>query len=103
MVTYDSQDRTSGKQFCRAGRRAVVKRGERGAQLLEFSLVLLPMVALLGVTLDMAWAIFAQSTLQWAVRNAAHSGSNMAASQLASGACLTGTVKALVQSNALGL
>ena len=44
------------------------KRRQRGVALVEFTLVLLPMMALLMLTIDAAWAIFAKATLQEAAR-----------------------------------
>ena len=48
-----------------------VKRGkgrERGSTLVEFTLTLLPLLALLMLTVDLAWAIFAWASLQEGVR-----------------------------------
>jgi Flp pilus assembly protein TadG len=81
-----------------------LKRGERGSELLEFSLIMLPLFAMIAVTVDMSWAIFAQGSLTWAVRYAVHQGVNYPALlPLANGACLTDTVKSLVQQNSVGL
>ncbi|MBV8829653.1 MAG: pilus assembly protein [Acidobacteriaceae bacterium] len=41
---------------------------ERGSTLIEFTLVLLPTMAILLMIIDLAWALFAQVTLQEAVR-----------------------------------
>jgi Flp pilus assembly protein TadG len=71
--------------------------------LIEFSLVLLPLLMMIGVLLDVSWAIFAESTLQRAVRIGVRDGVTLTAGQMASGACLTDTVKGVVQQNALGL
>jgi Flp pilus assembly protein TadG len=75
----------------------------RGAEPLEFTLVLLPLLAMVTVLLDTSWAIFAKSTLQRAVRIGVRTGITLTASQMATGACLTDTVKSTVQSNAMGL
>jgi Flp pilus assembly protein TadG len=40
----------------------------RGAEPLEFTLVLLPLLAMVTVLLDTSWAVFAKATLQRAVR-----------------------------------
>ncbi|PWU06900.1 MAG: hypothetical protein C5B51_11155 [Terriglobia bacterium] len=61
------------------------------------------MLAMVTVTVDTAWAIFAKSTLQRAVRLAVRTGVTLTATQMAQGACLTDTVKKTVQANALGL
>jgi len=88
--------RKSGRRFRLFGRR-------RGAEPLEFTLVLLPFLAMVTVLLDTSWAVFTKATLQRAVRIGVRSGITLTASQMAQGACLTDTVKSTVQSNALGL
>lgn len=75
----------------------------RGAELLEFSLCFVPLLAMVAVTADAAWAIFAKGTLQRAVRVGVRTGVTLTASQMADGACLTDTVKSAVQANSLGL
>jgi Flp pilus assembly protein TadG len=75
----------------------------RGAEPLEFTLVLLPLLAMVTVLLDTSWAVFAKATLQRAVRIGVRSGITLTSTQMAQGACLTDTVKAIVQSNAIGL
>ena len=44
------------------------KARERGSTLVEFTLTLLPMLALLMLTVDMAWVLFAWASLQESVR-----------------------------------
>ena len=75
----------------------------RGAELLEFTLTLLPLMALLTVTGDVAWSIFVKSCLQRAVRVGVREGVTLTGSQIAAGACLTDTVKGIVQQNSIGL
>ena len=79
----------------RAGRRS-------GAQTIEFTLVLLPLLAMVFVLLDFAWIIFAQATVVRAVRVAVRTGITLTASQMVVSACLTDTVKGIVQANGLG-
>jgi hypothetical protein len=43
-------------------------RSESGSTLIEFSVALLPLMALLLLTVDVAWSIFERATLQHAVR-----------------------------------
>jgi hypothetical protein len=74
----------------------------RGAELIEFTLVLLPLFAMLFVLLDFAWIIFAQATLVRAVRVAVRDGITLTSAQMVNGACLTDTVKGVVQQNGLG-
>ena len=85
-----------------SGRRRRASRS-RGAEPLEFTLVLLPMLAMVTVLLDTSWAVYAKSTLQRAVRIGVRTGITLTASQMATGACLTDTVKSTVQANAMGL
>ena len=54
------------------------------------------------VLLNFAWIIFAQATVVRAVRIAVRAGITLTASQMVSGACLTDTVKGIVQQNGLG-
>ena len=75
----------------------------RGSELLEFTLVFIPLMGFLTITADTAWAIFAKSTLQRAVRIGVRTGVTLTAGQMVGGACLTATVKSVVQQNALGL
>jgi Flp pilus assembly protein TadG len=43
------------------------KQKQRGSEMLEFTLVILPMLAFLFLILDIAWAVYGRSTLQYAV------------------------------------
>ena len=88
--------------FGMSGRRRRAFRS-RGAEPLEFTLVLLPMLAMVTVLLDTSWAVYAKSTLQRAVRIGVRTGITLTASLMAQGACLTDTVKSTVQANAMGL
>src|ERR1035441_6616585 len=44
------------------------KSGRRGVELIEFTLVILPMLAFIFLLIDMSWAIEKRATLQCAVR-----------------------------------
>lgn len=61
------------------------------------------MLAMIFFLLDISWAVYAKSTLQRAVRLGVRSGITLTSTQMASGACLTDTVKSLVQANSSGL
>lgn len=74
-----------------------------GTELIEFSLVLLPLLSLVTVLMGSAWAIFAKSTLQRAVAIGVRSGVTLTNSDMTGGLCLTETVKNIVQANALGM
>jgi Flp pilus assembly protein TadG len=65
--------------------------------------VLLPFLAMVTALVDGSWAVFAKATLQRAVRLGVRTGVTLTSSQMAQGACLTGTVKGVVQANAMGL
>ena len=54
-----------GQQSSKSCRR---RRGERGAELVEFAMVLVPMISLVFLSVDAAWAIYAKASLQEAVR-----------------------------------
>jgi Flp pilus assembly protein TadG len=75
----------------------------KGAEALEFTLVFLPMMAMLLVTANIAWAVFAKAALQRAVRMGVRSGVTLTGAQMTGGGCLTDSVKTVVQQNALGL
>jgi Flp pilus assembly protein TadG len=82
---------------------AAARGSQKGSELLEFVLVLLPFMALVGVLLDVGWAVFVKSSMQRAVRVAVEQGVSLSSSQLAPGACLTDTVKGIVQQNSAGM
>jgi hypothetical protein len=62
-----------------------------------------PFLAMITVLMGISWAIFVKSSMQRAVRVAVDQGVSLTASQLASGACLTDTLKATVQRNSFGM
>ena len=71
---------------------------------MEFTLVLLPLLAMIMVLMDISWAVFVKATLQGAVRNGVRYGITVTGTQAdAAGGCLTDLVKAKVQSQSLGL
>lgn len=72
--------------------------------MIEFTLVFLPMLAMILVLIDISWAVFAKSTLEYAVRTGVRTGITITRTQaMAAGGCLTELVKAKVQANSLGL
>jgi len=75
----------------------------RGAEAIEFTLVLFPLLGFTAVLTDTAWAIFAEGTLQRAVRVGVRVGVTLTSAQMAQGACLTDTVKGIVQQNAANM
>ncbi len=80
-----------------------VRRIRRGSQMVEFTLVLFPLLAFMTVLVDIAWPTIAKATLQRAVREGVRTGITLTANQMTGSACLTDTVKAVVQNNSLGL
>jgi Flp pilus assembly protein TadG len=79
-------------------------KSRRGAEVLEFTFAFLPLMLMIIVLLDASWAIFAKSTLAFAVRSGVRLGITITGTQAtAAGSDLTSMVKARVQSSALGL
>lgn len=77
------------------------RKSERGAELVEFTLVLIPILSLLSVLFIISWVQFARATLARAVRVAAQSGSIATSSDTGTG-CLTAYLKGIVQTNSFG-
>src|ERR1035437_3301400 len=78
------------------------RRRRKGVQLIEFTLVLVPLLSMVFVLADMAWAIFCKATLQRAIREGVRAGITLTATDIVGSACLTDTVKGIVQSKAFG-
>jgi Flp pilus assembly protein TadG len=78
------------------------RRTVKGAELLEFTLALLPLLMMMFVLLDVAWGMYVKSTLLYAVRAGVRKGITITGTQ-ATGSDLTSMVKDAVQANALGL
>jgi Flp pilus assembly protein TadG len=72
---------------------------QRGSELVEFSLTVIPMLAFIFLIIDLSWALFAQVTLQNAVR----AGVRYAITgQTESGKGQDASIKDVVQSSAMG-
>jgi hypothetical protein len=73
---------------------------ESGVVLVEFSLALLPLLALLLLCVDVAWSIFARATLQ----NAAREGTRFAVTGqiLPGNSCLGPSIQQVVAQNSFG-
>lgn len=95
----------SGETASIEARQAKRRRRRRGSELLEFTLVVVPLIAMITVLVDTAWSVFAESTLQRAVRLGVRTGVTLTASspQVTAAGDLTTAVKQEVQNNALGL
>jgi Flp pilus assembly protein TadG len=79
-------------------------KGRRGAELLEFTLALLPLLMMMFLLLDVCWGMFVKGTLAFAVHAGLRQGITITGTQAtAAGSDLTTMVKAAVQQNSLGL
>src|SRR5208283_5373208 len=81
---------------------SIRRKRSSGSQILEFTFCFLPLLAFTTVLLDTAWAVIAKATVQRAVRMAVRTGITLTASQMSGSACLTDTVKGIVQADSLG-
>jgi Flp pilus assembly protein TadG len=81
------------------GRARLRKHRQRGSEMLEFTLVLLPVLAFLTVTLDIAWAVYSRATLQYAVAQGVR---YAVTCQTMTGLKQVDSIKATVQNNAFG-
>lgn len=76
----------------------------KGSEMIEFTLAFLPLIAIMFVLADSAWAIFVKSTLEYAVRAGVRQGITITGTQAtAANSNQTAMVKSIVQQNALGL
>jgi Flp pilus assembly protein TadG len=79
------------------------RKRQRGSELIEMTLALIPYFAILAVLCDASWSIFTKATLQYAVRIGVRKGITITGTQAsAAGETLTQLVKDTVQSSALG-
>jgi len=86
-----------------AGQISSRRRDRRGTELIEFTFVLLPLLSILFLLIDVSWAIFAKSTIIYAVRTSVRYGITITGTQATTaGETLTQMVKDSVQANALG-
>ena len=75
------------------------KRRRRGSEPLEFTLVMLPMLGFLFLTLDVAWAGYTRATLQYAVEQGVR---YAITSQTMTGLGQKDSIRTVVQQNAFG-
>lgn len=78
----------------------MARTGQRGSQVIELGLVLLPLCGFVFLILDVAWALFSKATLQNAVREGVR---YAITSQTQTGLGQDASIKAVVQQNAMGL
>ena len=77
---------------------------QKGSELIEFTLCFLPLLIMVFVLLDAAWAIFSKATLSFAVRMALRTGITITGTQAtAANSDLVAMTKANVQKYSLGL
>src|SRR5437899_1976358 len=104
-VLPDNDQQVSGWKTLLHRRRVVARRGSRrsrrkGAEIVEASLIIVPLFGLIFLSLDLSMVIFVRSTLQHAVREGvryAITGAN------SPGPCHDDSIKTIVKNNALGL
>jgi Flp pilus assembly protein TadG len=102
MVTKQKESPAEPVHIASAASRR--RKGRRGAEVLEFTFAFLPLLAIMFALLDISWAFFAKSTLQYAVRTGVRTGITITGTQAtAAGGCLADMVKATVQRNSLGI
>ncbi len=87
-------------QGLQGAQRGCTRRAQRGAEVIEFGFICLPMLALVLLNVDIGWAILVRSTLQHAVREGVR---YAVTSQTYTGLGQKASVQKVVQDNALGL
>lgn len=75
-------------------------RKQKGAEVLEMGLVLVPMLGFLFLIMDISWAVFAKGTLQYAVREGVR---YAVTSNTATGMGHKDSIKKVVVSNSMGM
>src|SRR5580700_9875055 len=96
MLRINAQSKQKARRNPRARRR-------KGSEMIEFTLVFLPMLMMILVLIDISWAVFVKSSMSFAVREGVRKGITITGTQAtAAGGCLTDMVKTTVQQHALG-
>jgi len=87
------------------GSRSGVGNGRRkGTEIVEFAFAFMPLIVMVLVFLDIAWAVFAKSTLNYAVHAGLRYGITITGTQAtAANSDLAAMTKAVVQRNSIGL
>ena len=81
-------------------RTALARNRETGAELVEFSLVMIPMFGVLFLVIDLSWMLFARSTLQYAVREGVR---YAVTGQTMTGMGQDNSIRTVVQQNSMGI
>jgi len=100
MMQSPDRDGTSKPQPVAPFRRYSRWSPRRGSEVVEFGLVLLPMMGFTFLFLDIAWAVFARGMLQSAVREGVR---YAVTSQVREGMGHVDSIKSVVQANAAGI
>ena len=77
-----------------------LRKNQAGAELIEFSLVMIPLFGLLFLVIDLAWMLFARATLQYAVREGVR---YAVTGQTMTGMGQDASIRSVVQQNSMGL
>lgn len=93
-----ASDSASATPVCR-NRRGGRAYKQRGSQVVEFGLVLVPFCAFIFLLMDLSWAIFVKATMQYAVREGVR---YAVTGQTISGSGQDASIKTTVQQNAMG-
>ena len=73
---------------------------QKGAELVEFTLIMIPMFGILFLTIDLAWMLFARATIQYAVREGCR---YAVTGQSMSGMGQDASIRTVVQQNSMGI
>jgi Flp pilus assembly protein TadG len=73
---------------------------QKGAELVEFSLVAIPLFGILFLVIDLAWMLFARATLQYAVREGVR---YAVTGQTMTGMGQDDSIRSVVQQNSMGI
>lgn len=79
---------------------ARMRNRETGAELVEFSLVMIPLFGILFLVIDLSWMLFARATLQFAVREGVR---YAVTGQTMNGLGQDNSIRAVVQQYSMGI
>lgn len=93
-----ASDLVSAAPACQS-RRGGRAYNQRGSQVVEFGLVLVPFLAFIFLLMDLSWAIFVKATMQYAAREGVR---YAVTGRTISGSGQDASIKTTVQQNAMG-
>jgi Flp pilus assembly protein TadG len=79
---------------------ALRRKRQGGAEIVEFSLVMIPMFGILFLVIDLSWMLFARATLQFAVREGVR---YAVTGQTMTGLGQDASIRTVVQQNSMGI